>query len=181
MRASLHQWARTCSWSRALLVMISWFGLITALYGWLCWLTKKQKQTTLSPPTKLTVRSKWISVSGGQWKGCVVRIEDRALPICFVQDKRTVPRLFIKRLCSQPVRGPGPARRYGMQGLALWLHAWRWRTWQCHVWPPTRLGALLWRHMHKVYKLNFFYPSTLSKYGKNRHIKGTSVVGERAL
>ena len=29
---------------------------------------------------------------------------------------------------SQSVRGPGPARRYGMQGLARWLHAWRWRT-----------------------------------------------------
>ena len=29
---------------------------------------------------------------------------------------------------SQSVRGPGQARRYGMQGLARWLHAWRWRT-----------------------------------------------------
>ena len=43
------------------------------------------------------------------------------------------------------------ARRYGMQELARWLHAWRWRTWQCLVWPPTRGGALLWCHMHKVY------------------------------
>ena len=51
---------------------------------------------------------------------------------------------------SQSVRGPGPARRYGMQGVACWLHAWRWCTWQCLVWPPTRGGALLWRHMHKV-------------------------------
>ena len=34
---------------------------------------------------------------------------------------------------SQSVHGPGPARRYGMQGLARWLHAWRWRTWQCLV------------------------------------------------
>ena len=34
----------------------------------------------------------------GQWKGCVVRIEDRALSICFVQDKRTVSCLYIKRL-----------------------------------------------------------------------------------
>ena len=51
------------------------------------------------------------------------------------------------RSASQSVRGPGPARRYGMQGLARWLHAWRWRTWQCLVWPPTRWGALLWRHM----------------------------------
>ena len=55
------------------------------------------------------------------------------------------------RSASQSV--PGPARRYGMQGLAHWLHAWRWRTWQCHVWPPTRVGALLWHHMHKVYSL----------------------------
>ena len=46
-----------------------------------------------------------------------------------------------------------PARRYGMQWLARWLHAWRWRTWQCLVWPPTREGALLWCHMHKVYSL----------------------------
>ena len=41
---------------------------------------------------------------------------------------------------SLSVRGPGPARRYGMQGLARWLHAWRWRTWQCLIWPPTRGG-----------------------------------------
>ena len=57
---------------------------------------------------------------------------------------------------SQWVRGPGPARRYhgryGMQGLARWLHAWRWHTWQCLVWPPTCGGALLWhRDMHRVY------------------------------
>ena len=52
---------------------------------------------------------------------------------------------------SQSVRGPWPARRYGMQGLARRLHAWRWRMWQCLVWPPTHGGALLWRHMHKVY------------------------------
>ena len=45
--------------------------------------------------------------------------------------------------------GPGgPARRCGLQGLPPWLHTWRWRTWQCFVWPPTQLGALLWRHMH---------------------------------
>ena len=37
--------------------------------------------------------------------------------------------------------------------LARWLHAWRWRTWQCLVWPPTHGGALLWRHMHKVYTM----------------------------
>ena len=61
------------------------------------------------------------------------------------------------RSASQSVRGPGPTRRYGMQGLALWLHAWRWRTWQCHIWPPTRLGALLWRHMHKVYNVEKNY------------------------
>ena len=54
---------------------------------------------------------------------------------------------------SQSVRGPGPARRYGMQGLARWLHAWRWRMWQCLVWPPTRGGTLLWHHMHKVYSV----------------------------
>ena len=45
----------------------------------------------------------------------------------------------------------GPARRCGLQGLPPWLHAWQWRTWQCFVWPPTQLGALLWRHMHMVY------------------------------
>ena len=55
------------------------------------------------------------------------------------------------RSASQSVRGPGQARRYGMQGLALWLHSWRLRTWQCLVWPPTRGGALMWRHMHMVY------------------------------
>ena len=63
--------------------------------------------------------------------------------------------------------GPGgPARRCGLQGLPPWLHAWRWRTWQCFVWPPTQLGALLWRHMHMVYlqtnfslKLETLHPS----------------------
>ena len=57
------------------------------------------------------------------------------------------------RSASHSVRGPWLARRYGMQGLALWLHAWRWHTWQCLVWPPTRGGALLWCHMHMVYCL----------------------------
>ena len=42
-----------------------------------------------------------------KWKGCVVRIEDRALPICFVQDKRTVSHLFIKRLWLRPCEQPG--------------------------------------------------------------------------
>ena len=37
------------------------------------------------------------------------------------------------RSASQSVRGPGPARRYGYAGVALWLHAWRRRTWQCQV------------------------------------------------
>ena len=41
---------------------------------------------------------------------------------------------------SQSVHGPGPARRYGMQGLARWLHAWRWSTWQCLV-DPQHVGA----------------------------------------
>ena len=32
--------------------------------------------------------------------------------------------------------GPGgPARRCGLQGLPPWLHACRWRTWQCFVDP----------------------------------------------
>ena len=44
-------------------------------------INKETKQTTLAPPTKLAVKIKVISVSGGQWKGCVVRTEDRALPI----------------------------------------------------------------------------------------------------
>ena len=56
-----------------------------------------------------------------------------------------------ERWRSQSVCEPGPARRYGMQGLARWLHAWQWRTWQCLVWPPTCGGALLWCHMRKVY------------------------------
>ena len=56
------------------------------------------------------------------------------------------------RSASQSVRGPGLTRRYGMEGLALWLHAWRGCTWQCLVWPPTHGGALLWRHMHMVYR-----------------------------
>ena len=53
---------------------------------------------------------------------------------------------------SLSVRGPGRA------SPAVWLAgfapAWRWRTWQCFVWPPTQLGALLWRHMHMVYWFN---------------------------
>ena len=58
------------------------------------------------------------------------------------------------RSASQSVRGPGPARRYGMQGLAIWLHLLGdGARGQCLVviWPPTRGGALLWRHMHVVY------------------------------
>ena len=53
----------------------------------------------------------------------------------------------------------GPAQRCGLQGLPPWLHAWRWRTWQCFVWPPTQLGALLWRHMHMVYDHSILTPS----------------------
>ena len=59
------------------------------------------------------------------------------------------------------------ARRYGMQGLARWLHAWRWRTWQCLVWPPTRGGALLWRHMHKVYRMCLLIWIHVSWYWRN--------------
>ena len=87
-----------CSWSAEVWLVhrVVWMALL---------INKETKQTTLAPPTKLTVRSKSISLSGGQWKGCVVRIEDRALPICFVQDKRTVSRLFIKRLWWIPHSG----------------------------------------------------------------------------
>ena len=54
------------------------------------------------------------------------------------------------------VRGPGRASpAVWLAGFAPWLHAWRWRTWQCFVWPPTQLGALLWRHMHMVYTVHF--------------------------
>ena len=58
-----------------------------------------------------------------------------------------------KNVVGKKISRAGPGRPGGiiMQGLARWLHAWQWRTWQCLVWPPTRGGALLWRHMHKVY------------------------------
>ena len=52
---------------------------------------------------------------------------------------------------SQSVCAPGPARRCGMQGFALWLHAWRWCTWRASFDPQHHGGALLWRHMHMVY------------------------------
>ena len=39
---------------------------------------------------------------------CVVRIEDRALPICFVQDKRTVSRLFMYSVFGPYLAGPRP-------------------------------------------------------------------------
>ena len=57
-------------------------------------------------------------------------------------------------LATQPLSARPRAGQPGgvaVQGLPPWLHAWRWRTWQCLVWPPTQLGALLWRHMHMVY------------------------------
>ena len=38
-----------------------------------------------------------------------------------------------ERWLSVGTRARGPAWRYGMQGLARWLHAWRWRTRQCLV------------------------------------------------
>ena len=52
---------------------------------------------------------------------------------------------------SQSVCAPGPARRWGMQGFALWVHAWRWCTWRASFDPQHHGGALLWRHMHMVY------------------------------
>ena len=74
--------------------------------------------------------------------------------------------------------GPGgPARRRGMHGLPPWLHAWRWRTWQCLVWPPTQVGALLWRHMHMVYKqhkakeINSLGPEKLVCYIRSLYIE----------
>ena len=57
---------------------------------------------------------------------------------------------------SQSVCAPGPARRWGMQGFALWLHAWRWCTWRDSFDPQHHGGALLWRHMHMVYWLETF-------------------------
>ena len=60
---------------------------------------QRNKTNNIGSTHQIDGKIKWISVSGGQWKGCVVRTEDRALSICFVQDKRTVSRLFIKRLC----------------------------------------------------------------------------------
>ena len=53
---------------------------------------------------------------------------------------------------SQSVCAPGPARRWGMQGFALWVHAWRWCTWRASFDPQHHGGALLWRHMHMVYR-----------------------------
>ena len=44
------------------------------------------------------------------------------------------------RSASQSVHGPGPVQRYGMPGLARWLHAWRWRTWQCPRLTPNTRG-----------------------------------------
>ena len=52
------------------------------------------------------------------------------------------------RSASQSVHGPGPARRYGMQGWPAGCMLGDGARGRCHVWPPTRLGALLWRHMH---------------------------------
>ena len=66
--------------------------------------------------------------------------------------------------------GPArPARRYGMQGLACWLHAWRWPTWQCFVWPPTHVGALLWRHMHMVYTGRNTFPDRCKTHWNSAH------------
>ena len=56
---------------------------------------------------------------------------------------------------SQPLSVRGPADQAvwhaGVGLLAACLAIWRWPTWQCFVWPPTHVGALLWRHMHMVY------------------------------
>ena len=62
--------------------------------------------------------------------------------------------LLAERIGAHPpqsVCAPGPARRCGMQGFALWLHAWRWCTWRASFDPQHHGGALLWRHMHMVY------------------------------
>ena len=47
---------------------------------------------------------------------------------------------------SLSVRGPGRA------SPAVWLAGFAPLA-ACFVWPPTQLGALLWRHMHMVYTL----------------------------
>ena len=88
--------------------------------------------------------------------------------------------------CAGP-GGPGPARRYGMQGLALWLHAWRWRKWQCLVWPPTCGGALLWRHMHMVYTqlhhtiIFFFTKPEEQKNKRNKWVINTIIFIDKSV
>ena len=75
-----------------------------------------------------------------------------------------------ERWRSQPLsQCAGPGRPGGMacRGWPIGCMLWRWRTWQCLVWPPTRGGALLWRHMHKVYRQSsmycgLFWPESLS-------------------
>ena len=78
---------------------------------------------------------------------------------------------------SQSVCAPGPARRWGMQGFALWVHAWRWCTWRASFDPQHHGGALLWRHMHMVYWafykdiLHFLNPNTPLKNKINNWTK----------
>ena len=83
-----------CSWSAEV-----W--LVHRLVWMALWINKETKLTTLAPPTKLTSnkRLRWTIE-----RVCMLRIEDRALPICFVQDKHTVSPSFhlLKRLCYGP-------------------------------------------------------------------------------
>ena len=101
MRASLHQWARTCSWSRALARDDQLIWLDHSVVWMALLINKETKQTNIGSAHQIGGKHQSDKRLSGQWKGCLVRIEDRALPICFVQDKRTVSCLFFKRLWSK--------------------------------------------------------------------------------
>ena len=63
--------------------------------------------------------------------------------------------LLAERIGAHPLSHcahPGQLGGEACQGFALWLHAWRWCTWRASFDPQHHGGALLWRHMHMVYR-----------------------------
>ena len=74
------------------------------------------------------------------------------------------------RTPSQSVCAPGPARRWGMQGFALWVHENGDGARGVPTFDPQHHGgALLWRHMHMVYYCSQAQP--LMQVSQNKYKK----------
>ena len=132
---------------RALRLYRVWI-LITALsaMGWqrILSICDTESHEGLLPPWKLFQINR---IDLLHWRHVSITTTSRlvALRAHVVLAERIGPRPLSQ--CAGPGQPGGMACRGWRAGCMLGDG----RTWQCHVWPPTRLGALLWRHMHNVY------------------------------